>query len=89
MKRSEYETRATEFRAMLMSEGEKPQTEQTWPEVDEWLQVQGTSTCTTPPCVVVGWHFPVTLYENADGVFRGSCGKCGNATVVTPAFKED
>lgn len=88
MKRSEYTPKAQAFRARLMAEGAKAQAEQVWPEVDEWLSVQGTATCTTPSCVVFGQAFPVTLYENADGVYRGSCGQCGQETQVTPTLEE-
>src|SRR3546814_12280046 len=86
---SEYETKATKFRARLVSEAQKPETDRVWPDISEWLSVPGVALCTTPACVVRGQHFPVTLYENADGVFRGVCGKCNQPTTVIPALEED
>ena len=89
MKRSEYEALAVPFRAMLMAEGQKPQAEQRWPEISEWLSIPGTSTCTTPTCRVFGVSFPGTLHENADGVFRGICGQCNQPITPVPVFEED
>jgi hypothetical protein len=89
MKRSEYEIQAPAFRESLLAQASKPQSEQKWPPVDEWLTVEGTSTCTTPNCVAVGVAFPVTLHENADGVFRGQCGNCNQPIIPEPMFEEE
>jgi len=89
MKRSEYETKAAEFRSLLLAEAEKPQDEQVWPEPDEWLSVQGTSTCTTPTCRLFGYPVAVTLYENADSIYRGQCGICKEPTDARPALEDD
>ena len=89
MKRSDYNKKAPIFRARLVAEGKKPRDEQVWPEFEDWLQTPGISTCTTPSCVVFGQPFPVTLNENADGVHRGVCGRCGQSTVPVPVLEED
>lgn len=89
MKRSEYEPKAEEFRAFLMAEGEKPRDEQVWPEFEEWLSIPGTSTCTTPSCPAFNVADPVVLHENADGIYRGQCGACGNPTQPVPTFEDD
>ncbi len=91
MKRAEYEARAVEFRARLEEISQRPAEEREWPELDEWLSIQGTSTCTTPPgdCLAGGVTFPVLLHENADGVFRGQCGVCGASITPVPIFEED
>lgn len=88
MKRSEYEAAAVEFRARLNAEGAKPPAEQVWPEYEDWLSAPGTSTCTTPHCEVFGKSFPVTLHENADGVYRAQCGRCG-ASIEPVLILED
>lgn len=77
MRISEYQTKSAEFRALLNREAEKPQDQQEWPAVADWLSVDGYATCTTPDCAVYGQTFKVTLYENADGVHRVICGRCG------------
>ncbi|MET9350170.1 hypothetical protein [Streptomyces termitum] len=74
MKRSEYEALALEFRVRLAA-GD-------FPEGDEWLSVPGTSTCTTPNCHAFGVTCAVRFHENADGVYRGICGPCGQPTEV-------
>lgn len=89
MKRSEYEKAAPAFRALLNAEALKPQAEQQWPEMDEWLSVPGEQACTTPGCVAFGRVYQVTLHENADGVFRGQCGPCGQPITPTPVFEEE
>lgn len=91
MKRSEYEVQAPAFRALLLAEAEKPAATQLFPDFEDWLTLPGTSTCTTPPsdCPVSGQPFPVTLHENADGVFRGQCGQCGNSITPVPTFEDD
>lgn len=89
MKRAEYEAKAPAFRALLMAESEKPTTEQLFPEYEDWLSLPGTNTCTTPNCVAFGISFPVTLHENADGVFRGECGNCGQPITPVPTFEDD
>ena len=91
MKRSEYEAKAKEFHALLDSISAKPQDQQVWPEFEDWLSTPGTSICTTPAdlCSVSGVSFPVTLHENADGVFRGQCGVCGMSIVPVPTFEEE
>lgn len=87
MKRAEYKARATWFRAALVAEAAKPEPERNWPTIDEWLRMPGTSTCTTPACEVFGKPFPVILYENADGIHRGQCGRCLQPTVPVPIFE--
>lgn len=89
MKRTEYETKAVAFRALLEEISQKPLEEREWPEIGEWLSVPGTSTCTTPTCVVFGQAFPVLLHENADGVFRGVCGQCHESITPVPTFEDD
>lgn len=89
MKRSDYEVKAQAFRALLEAEAQKPQDEQQWPEHDDWLAVPGEQTCTTPGCVAFGKTFATTLYENADGVFRGQCGPCGQPITPVPIFEEE
>lgn len=89
MKRSEYEPKAEAFRALLMAEGEKPRDQQVWPEYEDWLSIPGTSTCTTPTCPAFDVADPVVLHENADGVFRGMCGQCGNQITPVPTFEDD
>lgn len=91
MKRSEYEAKAIEFRALLEEISQKPRDEQEWPELEDWLSIPGTNTCTTPAdvCSVSGQAFPVVLHENADGIFRGQCGVCGASITPVPVFEED
>lgn len=89
MKRSEYEPKAAEFRTMLMAEAAKPSDQQVWPDPEEWLSIEGVSTCTTPTCAVFGVPFPVVLHENADGVYRGMCGECQQPITPVPIFEED
>lgn len=89
MKRSEYEAKATEFHALLDSIAALPVDQQVWPEYEDWLSIPGTNTCTTPSCAVFGQAFPVTLHENADGVFRGQCGRCGTSITPVPMFEEE
>src|SRR3546814_11361854 len=89
MRRSEYETKATKFRARLVSEAQKPETDRVWPDISEWLSVPGVALCTTPASVVRGQHFPVTLYENSVGLFGRVCGKCNQPTTVITALAED
>ena len=88
MKRAEYEAKATAFRALLNEIASRPQNEQDWPDFPDWLSVPGTSTCTTPTCVVFGQPFRVTLHENADGIFRGMCGQCGNPITPVPDLED-
>lgn len=89
MKRSEYETQASAFRALLVAESQKPQGEQVWPEPADWLSVPAIAFCSTPSCPVRGQHFPVTVYENADGIHRGQCGRCHQPTTIILALEED
>lgn len=77
MKISEYQTKAEEFRALLNREAEKPLDQQQWPSIADWLTVEGFATCTTPDCEVFGETFRVSLPENADGIPRVICGRCG------------
>lgn len=74
---------------MLIAEAQKPMGTQEWPELDQWLSIEGISTCTTPSCVVRGVPFPVVLHENADGVFRGQCGECQQPIIPVPVFEEE
>ncbi|ULR51014.1 hypothetical protein [Streptomyces deccanensis] len=89
MKRSEYEALAAEFRSTLEAISQKPRDEQVWPEYEDWLSIPGTSTCTTPTCRAFGIPDPVTLHENADGIFRGQCGLCQEPITPVPVFEED
>lgn len=91
MKRSEYEPKAEAFRALIIAESQKPQAEQLFPDFEDWLSIPGTSTCTTPAdeCPASGKPFPVVLHENADGIYRGQCGLCGNPTDPVPTFEDD
>jgi len=89
MRRSEYLRAAREFRSHLAVESMKPEGEQVWPEMEDWLSVPGTSTCTTPSCEAFGEPFPVTLYENMDGIHRGQCGVCLQPTVPVPVLEDD
>ncbi|MFG2022683.1 hypothetical protein [Streptomyces sp. NPDC048825] len=82
MKRSEYEALAAPFRERLLA-GD-------WPDnTADWLSVQGISTCTTPPCEVFDQPFPVTLHENADGIYRVQCGRCGTSIVPVLNLEDD
>lgn len=89
MKRSEYEAKAKEFHALLDSIAALPVDQQVWPEYEDWLSIPGTSTCTTPTCAVFGIADRVTLHENADSVFRASCGVCGTSITPVPVFEEE
>ena len=89
MKRGEYRKKSASFRARLLAEAKKPRDKQEWPDMDEWLSVPGTSTCTTPACRAFNQPLPVTLYENADGIHRGQCGVCLEPTVPVPVLEED
>lgn len=89
MKRSEYEPLAKEFRAELERISQLPVDQREWPEHDEWLQIRGTATCTTPTCVAFGKPFPVLLHENGDGVYRGVCGVCDEPNTPVPVFDEE
>jgi hypothetical protein len=88
MKRSEYEPLAKEFRAELERISHLPEP-RPWPEHDEWLQIAGIATCTTPNCVAFGVGFPVLLHENGDGVYRGQCGVCDQPNTPVPVFDEE
>ncbi|MCX4763253.1 hypothetical protein OG562_20225 [Streptomyces sp. NBC_01275] len=89
MKRSEYEAAAVEFRARLNAEAAKPSGEQTWPELDDWLSVPGTVTCTTPNCAVFAEPCSVTLHENGDGIYRAQCGGCGTSLDPVLTLEDD
>ncbi|MEU2434031.1 hypothetical protein ABZ611_31870 [Streptomyces sp. NPDC007861] len=82
MKRSEYEALAVPFRERLL-EGD-------WPDdPDQWLKVEAVVRCTTPTCAAFDVADPVTLHENADGVYRVVCGKCCQATTSIKLKLED
>ncbi|MFM9556211.1 hypothetical protein [Streptomyces caniscabiei] len=82
MKRSEYEALAAPFRERLLA-GDWPDTS------DEWLRVEATSRCTTFDCPRYAVATPVTVYENADGVYRVVCGKCSQNTTDIELKLED
>lgn len=88
MKRSEYMIKAAKFRALLWQESTKPQHQQEWPSIEDWLSVGGYATCTTPNCEVRGQTFPVTLQENADGIHRVICGRCGSPIIPVLDLEE-
>lgn len=88
MKRSEYETQTAAFRARLAAEAAKPKDDQVWPDLQDWLVVPGTSTCTTPTCEAFNISFPVGFHENGDGVYRGQCGPCGQPTETALTLEE-
>jgi hypothetical protein len=89
MRRSEYQKRAKAFRARLQAEAKKTADQRVWPDMEDWLSTPGTSTCTTPTCPVFGQSFPVTLYENADGIYRGQCGRCKQSITPVPVLEDD
>lgn len=47
-----------------------------WPTTEEWPSITADVTCRTPNCAVEGIPFRVTLYDNADGIYRAYCGRC-------------
>ena len=88
MNRADHETAAAAFRAAMYAEAEKPFEERSLP--DPWLSVPARLTCATPGCPVAAAG-PVRheLYENADGVYRASCGACGRPiTDITGIFDD-
>jgi hypothetical protein len=48
-----------------------------WPSDDEWPKVQRIAVCGTAGCPAEGIGNQVTLYENADSIYRCACGHCG------------
>jgi hypothetical protein len=89
MKKSDHEKRATAFRKQLAEEAVKPRDQQQWPTIDEWPTIRATATCRTPNCPAENTPFPVQLHENADGIYRATCGPCGQPhTDLTTTFDD-
>lgn len=90
MKKADYERRAARFRGELAEQAARPRGEQQFPEdVSAWPSVAVVAECRTPGCPVAGRRFEVELHENADGIYRAVCGRCGQPhTHLVPQYDD-
>jgi hypothetical protein len=51
-----------------------------WLDIGSWPTYQATATCTTPSCPAFGIPYGLALNAQVDGVWRASCGPCGQPT---------
>ncbi len=88
-KRADYQKRADTFRSQLRAQGRRPRDEQEWPDLTQWVTIDAVATCRTEGCPVAGVGFQVQLMENADGIYRASCGRCNRPHTDVVATFDD
>jgi hypothetical protein len=57
--------------------------------VESWLEVEGKVYCLTEGCANQGLGYTIRLKVQGDGIFRASCGRCGNPSEkIVPMFED-